>query len=55
MTKNPFMSVWLSWANRASGMMTAAAMSSAKRNQSAIMKAMMTPPKPKPAKRKPKR
>ncbi|CAO3436226.1 hypothetical protein [Azospirillum endophyticum] len=51
MTKNPFMSAWLSWANRASSMWTTAAMSAAKRNQSAALKAMMTPPKaghPKP-------
>lgn len=49
MTKNPFMSAWLSWANRASGMWTTAAMSAARRNQaaaqSAMIKAMMTPPK----------
>lgn len=57
MTKNPFMSAWLSWANRASGMWTAAAMSAARRNQSsaqsAMVKAMMTPPKAKPSKPKP--
>lgn len=56
MTKNPFMSAWLSWANRASGMWTTAAMSAARRNQSAtqaaIFKAMMTPPKAKPSKPK---
>lgn len=49
MTKNPFMSAWLSWANRATGMWTTAAMSAARRNQaaaqSAMIKAMMTPPK----------
>ncbi|WP_146205439.1 hypothetical protein [Azospirillum sp. TSH20] len=49
MTKNPFMSAWLSWANRASGMWTSATMSAARRNQaaaqSAMIKAMMTPPK----------
>ncbi|PWC80856.1 hypothetical protein TSH100_28715 [Azospirillum sp. TSH100] len=49
MTKNPFMSAWLSWANRAAGMWTTAAMSAAKRNQaaaqSAMIKAMTTPPK----------
>lgn len=57
MTKNPFMSAWLSWANRASGMWTTAAMSAARRNQSAaqsaMIKAMMTPPKAGPAKPKP--
>lgn len=56
MTKNPFMSAWLSWANRAGGMWTAAAMSAARRNQSAaqaaMFKAMMTPPKAKPSKPK---
>ncbi|MBP2308249.1 hypothetical protein GBZ48_29540 [Azospirillum melinis] len=56
MTKNPFMSAWLSWANRASGMWTTAAMSAARRNQSAaqtaMFKAMMTPPKAKPSKAK---
>lgn len=49
LTRNPFMSAWLSWANRATGMWTTAAMSAAKRNQSAaqsaMIKAMMTPPK----------
>lgn len=58
MTKNPFMSAWLSlglsWANRASGMWTGAAMAAAKRNRSAALKAMMTPPKSGQAKAKPK-
>lgn len=57
MTKNPFMSAWLSWANRAGGMWTSAAMSAARRNQataqSAMIKAMLTPPKA--AQSKPKR
>nr|WP_222532253.1 hypothetical protein [Azospirillum sp. 412522] len=55
MTKNPFMSAWLSWANRASSLWTTAAMSAAKRNQSAAWKAMVTPPKSGQAKAKPKR
>ncbi|MBP2298984.1 hypothetical protein [Azospirillum picis] len=46
MTKNPFMSAWLSWANRATSLWTTAAMSAAKRNQTAAFKAMTTPPKP---------
>lgn len=54
MTKNPFMSAWLSWANRAGGMWTAAAMSAARRNQSAALKSMMTPPKPAKPKRRAK-
>ena len=52
MAKNPFMSAWLSWANRATGMWTTAAMSAAKRNQSAALKSMMTQPKPAKPKRK---
>ena len=58
MAKNPFMSAWLSWANRATGMWTAAAMSAARsaagRNQSAALKSMMTPPKSAKPKRKAK-
>ncbi|HYF88690.1 hypothetical protein [Azospirillum sp.] len=54
MAKNPFMSAWLSWANRATGMWTTAAMSAAKRNQSAALKSMMTPPKSAKPKRKAK-
>lgn len=54
MAKNPFMSAWLSWANRATGMWTTAAMSAAKRNQSAALKSMMTPPKTPKPKRKAK-
>ncbi|WP_168220259.1 hypothetical protein [Azospirillum thermophilum] len=45
--KNPVMSLWLSWANRATSMMTAATMSAAKRNQAALLKSMTTPPKSK--------
>lgn len=45
--KNPMMSLWLSWANRATSMMTTATMSAAKRNQAAMLKSMTTPPKPK--------
>ena len=54
MAKNPFMSAWLSWANRATGMWTTAAMSAAKRNQAAALKSMMTPPKTSKPKRKAK-
>lgn len=54
MAKNPFMSAWLSWANRATCMWTTAAMSAAKRNQSAALKSMMTPPKSAKPKRKSK-
>ncbi|WP_199231682.1 hypothetical protein [Azospirillum sp. TSO35-2] len=39
------MSVWLSWANQATSMWTTAAMTAAKRNQAAALKAMLTPPK----------
>lgn len=46
--KNPAMSLWLSWANRATSMWATAAMSAAKRNQTAAIKAMTTPPKAKP-------
>jgi hypothetical protein len=42
--KNPMMSLWLSWANQATSAWTAAANSAMKRNQSAMVKAMMTPP-----------
>lgn len=46
--KNPAMSLWLSWANRATSMWTSAAMSAAKRNQATMLKAAMTPPKSRP-------
>jgi hypothetical protein len=56
--KNPVMSAWLSWANRAASLWTAAATSATRRNQSAFAKAMTQPPKPAKAgarKRKPAR
>lgn len=55
--KNPAMSLWLSWANRATSLWTTAAMSAVKRNQAAMVKAAMTPPKAKPrsSSRAPKR
>ena len=46
--KNPAMSLWLSWANRATSLWTTAAMSAAKRNQTAMIKAATTLPKAKP-------
>ncbi len=44
--KNPVMSAWLSWANRATSLWTAAATSAARRNQSAFAKAMTQHPTP---------
>lgn len=54
MARNPFMSAWLSWANRTTCLWTSAAMSAAKRNRSAALKSMMTPPQPAKPKRKAK-
>lgn len=41
-------SVWLSWANRAAGAWTGAATAAVRRGQTAMLKAMTTPPKAKP-------
>lgn len=45
-------SVWLSWANQAAGIWASTVTAVAKRNQTAFLKAMTTPPKATKTKRR---
>lgn len=46
--KNPVMSFWLSWANRAASLWAGAAMAAARQNEAALKRAMKPRPAAKP-------